>query len=180
MRALQCPRVHVMAGKMPAGAEREAMQSKFVANLCWATEQAAPLGIDILIKPINLRDMPLYFLHRQDHAHEILRKVGQANLKVQTDLHHCQIVEGDLANRLKHYIPTGHIGHLQIAGAPSKHEPDIGEIHYPHLFELIDERGYGGWIEFEYLPQRGAVAGATTSGRGWRNKALQEGYTKKP
>ncbi len=177
---LRCPNLHVMAGLLPEGSTREDLQATYVANLRWAAQRAAPLGITLLIEPINLRDMPRYFLNRQDHAHDLLRDIGEKNLKVQMDLYHCQIVEGDLASKLKQYIPTGRIGHLQIAGVPSRLEPDIGEIHYPYLFKLIDELGYDGWIGCEYRPQRGALAGATSAGLGWRNAALQNGFFKKP
>ena len=69
------------------------------------------------------------------------------------DLYHCQIVEGDLAMKIRKYLPTGRVGHLQIAGVPERHEPDLGELNYPYLFELIDELGYGGWIGCEYRPR---------------------------
>ncbi len=171
-QALRCPRIHVMAGKMPEGLEREALQPTYIANLRWAAQLAAPLGIDILIEPINLRDMPRYFLNRQDHAHEILREVGEPNLKVQMDLYHCQIVEGDVASKLRQYLPTGRVGHIQIAGVPQRNEPDLGEINYSYLFDLVDELSYTDWIGCEYRPQRGAVPGGTSNGLGWLQRLV--------
>ena len=50
------------------------------------------------------------------------------------DLYHCQIVEGDVAMKIRQYLPTGRVGHFQIAGVPQRHEPDIGELNYPYLF----------------------------------------------
>ncbi|MOA49175.1 putative hydroxypyruvate isomerase YgbM [compost metagenome] len=97
----------------------------------------------------------------------MLEEIGAANVQVQMDLYHCQIVEGDLAMKLRQYLPGGRIGHIQIAGAPGRHEPDAGEIHYPYLFALIDQLGYGGWIGCEYRPARGAAAQATSEGLGW-------------
>ena len=84
------------------------------------------------------------------------------------DLYHCQIAEGDVATRLRQYLPTGHVAHLQIAGVPERQEPDRGELHYPYLFELIDALGYTGWIGCEYRPAAG-----TTQGLGWRDRAHQ-------
>jgi hydroxypyruvate isomerase len=110
-----------------------------VNNLREAAVQAAKVGVDLLIEPINTRDIPRFFLNRQDHAHEIIREVGAANVKVQMDLYHCQVVEGDLAMKLRKYLPTGQVGHLQIAGAPGRNEPDVGEINYPYLLALLDE-----------------------------------------
>ena len=166
--ALKCPRVHVMAGLMPAGVERATLRATFVANLAWAAQQAASAGIELLIEPINPRDMPGYLLTRQDDAHDIVGEIGAANLKVQMDLYHCQIVEGDLAMKLRKYLPTGRIGHLQIAGVPDRHEPDVGEVNYPHLFRLIDELGYDGHVGCEYRPRAG-----TSAGLGWLRAVSQ-------
>jgi hydroxypyruvate isomerase len=82
-------------------------------------------------------------------------------------LYHCQIMEGDLATKLRRYVPTGRIGHIQIAGVPGRNEPDVGEVNYRYLLALLDELGYGGWVGCEYRPVRGAVAGGTSAGLGW-------------
>jgi len=165
--ALSCPRIHLMGGLIPEGLEREAMQPTYLANLRWAAAEAARQGIDVLIEPINTRDIPRFFLNRQDHAHEVIERVGAANLKVQMDLYHCQIVEGDVAMKLRKYLPTGQVGHLQIAGVPQRHEPDLGELNYPYLFGVIDELKFGGWIGCEYRPQRGGEPNGTSAGLGW-------------
>lgn len=167
-QALRCPRVHVMAGVVARGAERAACRDTFIANLAWAAPYAAQAGVELLIEPINPRDVPGYLLNRQDEAHAIVGQVGAPNLKVQMDLYHCQIVEGDLAMRLRQYLPGGRVGHLQVAGAPERHEPDRGEVHYPYLFELIDDLGYTGHVGVEYRPAAGTSAGLGWFGR-YRN-----------
>jgi len=160
--ALNCPRVHVMAGLVPPGGDAAALRATYVANLAWAAQQAASAGIDVLIEPINTRDIPRFFLNRQDHAHEIVAEVGAPNLKVQMDLYHCQIVEGDVAMKLRRYLPTGRVGHLQIAGVPERHEPDVGELHHGYLFAVLDELGWSGHVGCEYRPRAG-----TSAGLGW-------------
>lgn len=164
---LGCTRVHVMAGIAPAGVEPARLQATYLANLRHATEQAAQAGVELLIEPINTRDMPGYFLTHQAQAHAAVQAVGAPNLRVQMDLYHCQIMEGDLATKLRHYLPTGAVGHIQIAGVPERHEPDLGELNYPYLFGVIDALGYPGWIGCEYRPRDGARTGATRAGLGW-------------
>ena len=159
-RVLDCRRIHVMAGIAPAGAERAALFARYEANLAWAAAQAR--DIDFMIEPINPRDMPGYLLNRQAEAHDVVQRVGATNLKVQMDLYHCQIVEGDLTRRLETWLPTGRVGHLQIAGVPDRHEPDLGELNVGHLFERIDALGYAGAIGAEYRPK-----GGTSAGLGW-------------
>ena len=175
-RALDCPRIHVMAGLVPAGQTREALRPLYIDNLRWAAEQAAQAGRNVLIEPINTRNIPGFFLNRQDDAHAIVQAVGAPNLQVQFDLYHCQIVEGDVAMKIRQYLPTGRVGHFQIAGVPERHEPDMGELHHPYLFAVIDEVaaacGWQGWVGCEYRPRRGAVPGGTTAGLGWARGLL--------
>ncbi|WP_330460098.1 hydroxypyruvate isomerase family protein [Streptomyces sp. NBC_00820] len=164
---LDCPRIHVMAGLLPAGAtpvEAARHRDTYLANLAWAAERAAAAGVDILIEPINHRDMQGYFLDRQAEAHAVVRELGAGNLKVQLDLYHCQITEGDLTTALRRDLPTGRVGHLQIAGVPDRHEPDAGELNIRHLFDVIDELAFEGWIGCEYRPRAG-----TSEGLGWLN-----------
>lgn len=170
-QALECPRIHVMAGLVPAGQERAELRGTYVANLRWATQEAARRGIDVLVEPINTRDIPGFFLNRQDQAHEIVQEIGAPNLKVQMDLYHCQVVEGDVAMKIRKYLPTGRVGHFQIAGVPERHEPDVGEVNYEYLFQVIDQVsqqcGWSGWVGCEYKPRRGATPGGTSDGLGW-------------
>ena len=93
----------------------------------------------------------------------VIERVGRPNLKLQLDLYHVQIMEGDLAHRVQ--ALAGHYPHVQIAGNPGRHEPDIGEINYPFLFDLFDELGYSGWIGCEYRPK-----GETKAGLGWARR----------
>ncbi|NEX63534.1 2-oxo-tetronate isomerase [Noviherbaspirillum galbum] len=157
--ALACgtPNLHMMAGLLPANADRAHHRAVYVDNLRHACEEAAKHGINVLIEPINTRDIPGYFLNLQSEAHAIREEVGSPNLKVQMDFYHVQIVEGDIAMKLKRYLP--HVGHIQIAGVPDRNEPDVGEVNYPYLFDLLDSIGYGGWIGCEYRPAQGTVEG---------------------
>lgn len=152
--------LHVMAGLSVAGMERVRQRAVYMSNLAHAADEAASLGVTIVIEPINARDIPGFFLNRQDEAQSVCAELCKANLKVQFDLYHCQIVEGDLATRLRRDMPT--VGHIQIAGVPERHEPDTGEVNYTYLLGLIDELGYPGWIGCEYRP-----AGGTSAGLGW-------------
>lgn len=155
-----------MAGILPPGADRADRLTVYRGNLTWAAEQARGRGVDVLIEPINQRDMPGYLLSLQDDAHRIVEEIGASNLKVQLDLYHCQITEGDVTVRLRSDLPTGRVGHLQIAGVPDRHEPDSGELAIGYLFGVIDDTGFDGWVGCEYHP-----AAATSAGLGWLRTA---------
>lgn len=159
-RSLGTPKLHVMAGLLPAGADRTERLDRYVANLRYAARQLAHYGLTLLVEPINGRDMPGYLLQTQAEAHAICERVGEPNLKVQMDLYHAQIMGGDLSVTLRHHIAN--VGHVQIASVPDRHEPDQGELNARHLFALLDELGYDGWIGCEYRPN-----GRTEDGLQW-------------
>ncbi|WP_027801894.1 2-oxo-tetronate isomerase [Paraburkholderia dilworthii] len=160
-------KLHVMAGLIGADDPRERHREVYLHNLAYAAKAAQAEGIMVVIEPINTRDIPGFFLNRQDEAQAICAAVGEPNLKVQFDCYHCQIVEGDLAEKLKR--DHAGIGHIQIAGVPERHEPDTGEINYPYLFDVIDSLGYDGYIGCEYRPRA-----ATSAGLGWLKPYLGE------
>ncbi|MNX25453.1 putative hydroxypyruvate isomerase YgbM [compost metagenome] len=157
--------LHVMAGLIRPEQDRAAHRAVYVRNLARAASVAATAGITVVIEPINTRDIPGFFLNRQDEAQAICAEVGAANLKVQFDCYHCQIVEGDIAVKLERDMAG--IGHIQIAGVPDRHEPNLGELNYPYLFDRIDALGYAGWVGCEYRPKAG-----TRAGLGWAQAYL--------
>lgn len=158
--AMGTPRLHAMAGVLPMGSERARHRATFVANLRYAAEKLGRHDRTLLIEPINTRDIPGYYLNTQAEAHAVREEVGAPNLKVQMDVYHMQIVEGDIAMKVRRYLT--HVGHIQVAGVPERHEPDTGEVNYSYLFRLLDELGYDGWIGCEYRPANG-----TLNGLGW-------------
>ncbi|GAB3648718.1 2-oxo-tetronate isomerase [Ramlibacter alkalitolerans] len=176
---LNCPRVHVMAGLVPKDADRSALRPTYIDNLRWAAREAAKQGVNLLLEPINTRDIPGFFLNRQDEAHQLLSEISALNVQVQMDLYHCQIIEGDVAMKIRQYLPTGRVGHFQIAGVPMRNEPDLGELNFDYLFSVIDEVsaacGWDGWVGCEYRPARGAQPGGTSAGLGWMRKAPATG-----
>lgn len=155
--ALRVPRLHAMAGIAPPGASRDACRATLISNLRYAAERLAPHGMTVLLEAINHRDIPGFFVNTQAESYEICTAVGAPNLKMQMDLYHMQVMEGDLATKLRQYAP--HCGHIQIAGPPRRTEPDTGEVRYPYLFEVLDEIGYDGWVGCEYRPATTTVAG---------------------
>ncbi len=155
---LKCQRVHCMAGLRPIGVAEETLTATYIANLQFAAERFAEIGATVMIEPINSRvDMPGYWLDDVKKAFCLLEAVDRSNVKLQLDLYHAQIIQGDLARTLAANIDR--IGHIQIADNPGRHEPGTGEIHYPFLFGLLDRLNYAGWVGCEYKPLTTTEAG---------------------
>ena len=151
-------RLHLMAGlASPADGQATASYRRAVA---YAAGQLAPRGIDLLLEPINKRSMPGYYLNDFGAAETLIADLGLANLKLQFDFFHRQILHGDVVMALRRLLPI--VGHVQIASVPSRHEPDGEELNYPFVFAELDRLGYVGFVGCEYVPR-----GATPAGLDW-------------
>ena len=152
-QATGCKRMFAMAGLKHQGATRAA----YVANLKTAARMLSGSGIDVIIEPINTRDIPGYFLNTTGEARSIIHEVAAPNIGLQFDLYHRQVMEGDVAMAIKEFSPLAR--HYQIASPPDRGEPDDGEMNYRYLFKLIDESGFNGFVGCEYKPRNGTVEG---------------------
>jgi hydroxypyruvate isomerase len=149
--------LHCLAGKTPPNVPRERVHATYVANLQFAARAFTAHGLDLLIEPINDRDVPGYFLTGTRQAAAVIAECGAGNLFLQYDIYHMQRMEGDLAETIRAHLPL--IRHVQLADVPGRHEPGTGEINFPFLFRLLDELGYEGWIGCEYIPRADTVDG---------------------
>ncbi len=157
---LGCPRVHVMAGVLGPEVDRERAHDTYRSNLRAALDTARGSGVVLLVEPINGYDMPGYFLRTLDQAQELVDELGDPGLAIQLDWYHAVRTEPDVVAATRRHLPS--TAHLQLAGAPGRHEPDVGDVDYPGLFALVDELGYDGWVGCEYHPR-----GRTEDGLGW-------------
>ncbi len=159
-RVLGNTQVNCLAGIKPEGVSDAEARQTLVENLRYAADKLADAGILLIAEPINTRDIPGFFLNRTEQALQVFDEVASDNLKLQYDIYHMQIMEGDLAPTIETHFDR--IAHVQIADNPGRHEPGTGEINYPFLFAHLDRLGYQGWIGAEYKP-----AGRTQEGLGW-------------
>jgi hydroxypyruvate isomerase len=157
---LQAPRIHCMAGIAPKDADPGLLRETYVRNLRELAAKAADVNVEVTIEPINTRDIPGYYLNRSAQAVSLLDEIGAPNVRLQYDIYHMQIMEGDLAPTIERLLPR--IGHVQIADTPGRHEPGTGEINYPFVLGKLDALGYAGWVGCEYRPRAG-----TLEGLGW-------------
>jgi hydroxypyruvate isomerase len=148
--ALGVPRANCLAGLVPAGADKREYHAAFVNNLRFAAKEFKSAGLELMIEPLNSRDVPRFFLNHSHQAVEIIREVGADNVKLQYDLYHMQLMEGALAQTMEELLPF--IGHIQFADTPGRHEPGTGELNFDFLFQHIDRIGYSGWTSAEYRP----------------------------
>ncbi len=162
-QVLECRTLHVMSGMIAPGADVKAMHRTFVSNLKKICDRTAKNGLTIVLEPINHRDIPGYFTNTTDQVKAIIEEVGAPHLRLQLDLYHLQVTEGDLQKRMERLFPI--TSHVQIAGTPDRNEPDIGEVNHLYLLDVLDRLGYDGYVGLEYKPRT-----TTGAGLGWAAK----------
>lgn len=164
--ALGCAQVNCLIGIPPQGVDADTLKKTVVDNLTYAAEKLKTAGITLLIEQINTRDIPGFYLSGTEQALDLIKATGSDNIKVQYDIYHMQIMEGDLAPTMEKHLAS--IQHIQLADNPGRGEPGTGEINYPFLFSFLDKIGYEGWIGCEYKPKT-----TTQDGLGWADAYLK-------
>ena len=158
--ALRCPTVNCLVGLTPEGVSADRVRQIMVDNLRFAAAALEKKGVQFVVEMLSHKAVPGFYLVKTADALQLMDDVNHPNLKLQYDVYHMQIMEGNLIETLS--TNMSRIGHIQIADNPGRHEPGTGEINYSNVFAAIDEAGYKGWIGCEYAP-----AGTTEEGLGW-------------
>ncbi|MCR8914470.1 hydroxypyruvate isomerase [Marinobacter panjinensis] len=160
-RVLNCRQVNCLAGIRPDTLEESLAWQTLVDNVNYAAGRLEDEGITLCLEAINSRvDIPGFFLDTSARVMQLIEAVDAGNVKLQYDIYHMQIMEGDLIRTVECLLPW--IGHIQFADNPGRHEPGTGEINFWNVFAALDRLGYGGWVSAEYRP-----SGATGDSLGW-------------
>jgi hydroxypyruvate isomerase len=152
--------LNCLAGVRVSGSDALAAINSLTGNLRYAAGECALAGINLNLEPINTIDVPAYLVATSDYALHVMEQVGAPNLRLQYDWYHMAMMSEDLLANTRRLLP--HIGHIQFADAPGRHEPGSGETDFGRLFGLVDKIGYNGWVSAEYRP-----SGRTEDSLGW-------------
>jgi hydroxypyruvate isomerase len=156
---LKCRKMTVVAGNNQKGMSQDEM----LAQVTKALKRAAPIvereKVMIILEPMNGRvNHPGHCLYGSTDALRICRAVDSPYVKINWDLYHMQISEGDLCGHLKEGLDQ--IGYLQLADHPGRHEPGTGEIYYPRVLRQAYELGYRDYVGLELNPKTTELAAA--------------------
>lgn len=166
-------RMHVLAGRRDPKLTTSQQIQVAVNAYRWAAAQAALKNITILIEPLAPSVIPDYLVSSLEIAVQLVDEVASPNFKILFDFFHMQLAGGDVVSRFK--AATSRIGHVQIAAAPSRLEPDAGELCLDFVLNELDHTEYAGWVGCEYSPKTSTLAGL-----GWAKKWLTVDELQKP
>lgn len=156
---LKCKMMTVVGGNDQRGMTQEEMHE----NIITALKRAAPIAesndVMLILEPMNIRvDHKGHCLYGSPDAVRICRAVNSSHVKINWDLYHMQISEGDLCGRLKEGFDQ--VGYLQLADHPGRNEPGTGEVHYNRVLKEAYELGYRGYVGLECRPKTSELAAA--------------------
>lgn len=153
-KQLQCKRMTVVGGNDQPNITQVEMHQNIIDGLTLAKPIVEKAGVMLILEPMNIRvDHKGHCLYGSEDAVRICREVDSPMIKINWDLYHMQISEGDLCGRL--HDGFDQVGYIQVADHPGRHEPGTGEIYYPRVYEALKSLGYAGPIGLECSPADG-------------------------
>lgn len=131
--------IPVLTGEMWLAAQR---------TLARVAELGRRAGVVFCLENLNTEvDHPGVPFAKAADTLALVRAVGSPHLRLNLDLYHAQIGEGNLIELVRKALP--YIGEIQVADVPGRFEPGTGEINYPAIARALDEAGYRGTIGME-------------------------------
>ncbi len=157
--ATGCRRIHFMAGHVE-GLDHAACTDSLRRSIAYALKLAERDGVVLMLEPLNRSDMGGYCYWLPEQVIALLREFDSPHLRLQFDLYHCAMEGLDLLEQAQAAAPW--IGHVQVAGTPGRHEPDLAKGSFLQAMTALPGLGYDSWVGCEYGPR-----GTAAEGLGW-------------
>lgn len=158
-KKLRAKKMTVVGGNDQPGMTQAQMHDHIIAGLKRVAPIAEKHDVMLILEPMNIRvDHKGHCLYGSPDAVRICREVGSTHVKINWDLYHMQISEGDLCGRLRDGFDQ--VGYLQLADHPGRHEPGTGEVHYNRVLKEAWKLGYRGYVGLECSPKSDELTAA--------------------
>ena len=139
----------VVPGRYDERLHRDIQTANVIDNLRYCCDVVEPEGLTIVLEPLNtLHDHPGLFLTGMPQAYAICRGVNRSSCKINEDLYHQQITEGNLIPNID--LAWSEIASFHCGDTPGRNEPTTGEINYKNVFKHIYNKEYKGVICMEH------------------------------
>ena len=149
----------VVGGDDQPGMTQEEMHQNIITALKRVAPIAEACDLTLILEPMNIRvDHKGHCLYGSAPAVRITREVNSSCVKINWDLYHMHISEGDLCGHLTEGFDQ--VGYIQLADHPGRHEPGTGEIYYPRVLQELARLGYRGYVGLECNPLNDPVEAA--------------------
>jgi hydroxypyruvate isomerase len=110
-------------------------------------DMAEEEGVIFTLENLNLREHPGCPFNSTEDVLSLVSTVNRPQLRINLDLYHTQIGEGDVTRWAQACLPW--IGEIQVADNPGRCEPGTGEMNWPMIARALHDMGYSGPVGLE-------------------------------
>jgi hydroxypyruvate isomerase len=128
----------------------ERQREHLIAGLRQAGDLAREHGVHLVLEALNTREAPTISISTAEAAFDIIEAVAHPHVKVDFDIYHLQLTEGNLINNLRNGLQKGWIRLVQIGDVPGRREPGTGEINFANIYRVLRELEYDGYVDSEH------------------------------
>jgi hydroxypyruvate isomerase len=151
-KKLNVTKMCVVGGNDVKGMSQDEMHEQIIVALKRVKPIVEDAQVMLILEPMNIRvDHKGHCLYGSPKAVKICREVNSPMVKINWDLYHMHISEGDLCGHLKE--GWDQVGYLQLADHPGRNEPGTGEIHYNRVLKEAWNLGYRDAVGLECNPK---------------------------
>ncbi|MDO4222468.1 MAG: TIM barrel protein [Acinetobacter sp.] len=150
--ALNVSKLNVLSGRKHPDYSEQQCYDTFIHNLqrtCQYVQQHS--HAHVVFEMINGVDLPNVLIQSLAQAQQVLLDANQAQLKMQFDCYHMAKMDENVVHALQQNLP--HIGHIQFADTPHRHQPDTGDLDFAQIFQYLKQSDYHDYVAAEYRPQ---------------------------
>jgi hydroxypyruvate isomerase len=128
----------------------EIQERQIVEGLRRAGDRAEKYDVYLCLEPLNPVESPQMSVLSAREGFRIIAAVNHPRVRIDFDLYHLQLGEGNLINNLRRGLGQGWIRFVEIGDVPGRREPGTGEVNYANIFRVLRELGYAGFVGLEH------------------------------
>ncbi len=144
------PDLIVFAGEVQKDTPWETQYRQIISGLRKAGDIAEKYGVYICLEPLNHVESPQMSVLTAEEGFKIVAEVNHPRVKLDFDMYHLQLSEGNLINNLTLGLEKGWIHLVQIGDVPGRKEPGTGEVNYANIFKTLRTAKYSGFVDMEH------------------------------
>lgn len=137
-------------GARQEGVPWETQQEQIVAGLKKAGPIAQKYGVYLALEPLNRVESPQMTMLTSQEAYDYCAGADHPHVKVDYDMYHRQLGEGNVIGMLELGLKKGYICFVEVGDVPGRKEAGSGEMNYANIFKVLRRHGYAGAVGMEH------------------------------
>jgi hydroxypyruvate isomerase len=128
----------------------EVQHKQIIEGLRKTGDIAAKHDVYFCLEPLNSVESPQMSVLSAKHGFQIIEEVNHPHVRLDFDMYHLQLSEGNLINNLRRGLRSKWIRFVEIGDVPGRKEPGTGETNYDNIFKVLREEGFAEYVGMEH------------------------------